>query len=348
MQSSAIQSLASVKQEEKNTSLNNAENNEKVLNLHGKAELNDGRVAEIGVPLHAHETLETDSLNAENTDSEPPPVASEKKGLAKHLDKMMELVTAAAVIGNIPSLISKILKSSKPDSEAKDNGLLDKIALNLTQAQAMGFAGKILHQAWDEKDAMLLLAGLGKVLQIKLAKLGNFLQLGGFQTAFDQLNPGMKKTIGIDKFDGFLHSFKEYGKAFKVILKDMKDDPLGYLKLSPKNGHVERVLVPGAISILGGTALSMLSTDSKPLKVLAGVLRHVTGGILGGDVILGKLTDNKDMNLSGNLYIGASAIDCAANLIKDKAKEDIVHQVGTMFNFVAELFFAKGLEKSHA
>ncbi len=336
MQSSAAHVLPSITEKEKNitteTEVPLAASD--LRDLHGKNEANAN--TEIA-SIHSFEAKEAGL------------VPEEKKGLSKSLDKMMEAVTAAAVLGNMPSLISKIIKATKSGSEeSHSTGILDKIALNLTQAQAMGFAAKILHQAWDEKDAMLLLAGVGKVLQIKLAKLGNFLQLGGFQTAFDQLNPGMKKTIGIDKFDGFFHSFKEYAKAFKVILKDMKDDPLGYLKLSPENGHVERVLVPGAMSILAGTVLGMVSADNKPLKVLAGVLRHVTGGILGGDVILGKLTDNKDMNLSGNLYIGASAIDCAANLIKDKNKEDVVHQLGTMFNFVAELFFAKGLDKSHA
>jgi hypothetical protein len=130
-----------------------------------------------------------------------------------------------------------------------------------------------------------------------------------------------------------------------TIFKDILDDPIGYLKLSPKNGHVERVLVPGAMSILAGTFGGMLAGENKVAKVISGILRHVTGGILGGDIILGKLENNKEMNLSGNAYIAASAIDCGANLIQDKEKEDIVHQLGTTVNLIAELFFSKGLDQ---
>ncbi|MFM7457539.1 MAG: hypothetical protein ACKO3R_02600 [bacterium] len=266
------------------------------------------------------------------------------KSVSSVLEKMMEVVTWGAVGLNGSSIAAKLL-SDKEGPFKIFSKPLEKIALVSTKAQAIAFSSKLLQQAFEEKDPMLALAGFGKVFQIVFAKFGNFLQLGGFQTAFDQLNPGLKPTTGLDKFNSFGHGVKEYLKAIKVVFKDMLDDPIGYLKLSPKNGHVERVLVPGAMSILAGTFGGMLAGENKVAKVISGILRHVTGGILGGDIILGKLDNNKEMNLSGNAYIAASAIDCGANLIKNKEKEDIVHQLGTTVNLIAELFFSKGLEQ---
>jgi hypothetical protein len=301
--------------------------------------------------LHTQEPLsfESDSEIKDTIKSDNPEATENgvsPKSASSVLDKMMEVVTAVAVLFNGSSILAKLL-SAKEGPLKVFSEPLDKIALLSTKAQAIGFSTKILQQAFEEKDLMLALAGFGKVFQIAFAKFGNFLQLGGFQTAFDQLNPGLKPTTGLDKFTSFGHSAKEYLKAIKVVFKDIVDDPVGYLKLSPKNGKVERVLVPGAMSILAGTFGGMLAGENKVAKVISGILRHVTGGIIGGDIILGKLTNNKDMNLSGNAYIAASAIDCGANLIQDKNTEDIVHQTGTLVNFIAELFFLKGL-KQHA
>ena len=282
-----------------------------------------------------------DTVNSDN--SEGRENEAQQHSTNSVLKKMMEVVTWGAVGLNLSSIAAKL--STKEGPFKAFSGPLEKIALVSTKAQAIAFSSKLLQQAFEEKDPMLALAGFGKVFQIVFAKFGNFLQLGGFQTAFDQLNPGLKPTIGLDKFSSFGHGIKEYLKAFKVVFKDILDDPIGYLKLSPKNGHVERVLVPGAMSILAGTFGGMLAGENKVAKVISGILRHVTGGIIGGDIILGKLENNKEMNLSGNAYIAASAIDCGANLIQDKEKEDIVHQLGTTVNLIAELFFSKGLDQ---
>jgi hypothetical protein len=282
-----------------------------------------------------------DTVNSDN--SEGRENEAQQHSTNSVLKKMMEVVTWGAVGLNLSSIAAKL--STKEGPFKAFSGPLEKIALVSTKAQAIAFSSKLLQQAFEEKDPMLALAGFGKVFQIVFAKFGNFLQLGGFQTAFDQLNPGLKPTIGLDKFSSFGHGIKEYLKAFKVVFKDILDDPIGYLKLSPKNGKVERVLVPGAMSILAGTFGGMLAGENKVAKVISGILRHVTGGIIGGDIILGKLENNKEMNLSGNAYIAASAIDCGANLIQDKEKEDIVHQLGTTVNLIAELFFSKGLDQ---
>lgn len=283
-----------------------------------------------------------DTVNSDN--SEGRENEAQQHSTNSVLKKMMEVVTWGAVGLNLSSIAAKLLSDKEGPFKAF-SGPLEKIALVSTKAQAIAFSSKLLQQAFEEKDPMLALAGFGKVFQIVFAKFGNFLQLGGFQTAFDQLNPGLKPTTGLDKFSSFGHGIKEYLKAFKVVFKDILDDPIGYLKLSPKNGHVERVLVPGAMSILAGTFGGMLAGENKVAKVISGILRHVTGGIIGGDIILGKLENNKEMNLSGNAYIAASAIDCGANLIQDKEKEDIVHQLGTTVNLIAELFFSKGLDR---
>ncbi|MFZ4085328.1 MAG: hypothetical protein ACOYK1_07340 [Vampirovibrionia bacterium] len=301
--------------------------------------------------LHGKESLsfESDSKIKDSVNSDNPEATENgvsHKSASSVLEKMMEVVTWGAVALNGSSILAKLLSDKEGPFKAFSEPL-EKIALLSTKAQAIGFSTKILQQAFEEKDIMLALAGFGKVFQIAFAKFGNFLQLGGFQTAFDQLNPGLKPTTGLEKFSSFGHSAKEYLKAIKVVFKDILDDPVGYLKLSPQNGHVERVLVPGAMSILAGTFGGMLAGENKVAKVIAGILRHVTGGIIGGDIILGKLTNNKEMNLSGNAYIAASAIDCGANLLQDKNKEDIAHQAGTLVNFIAELFFLKGL-KQHA
>ena len=295
--------------------------------------------------LGVHEDYEDDE-NAEIGVRQQCQNGVSHKSASSVLEKMMEVVTWGAVALNGSSIFTKLLSAKEGPFKAF-SGPLEKIALVSTKAQAIAFSSKLLQQAFEEKDPMLALAGFGKVFQIVFAKFGNFLQLGGFQTAFDQLNPALKPTTGLEKFSSFGHGIEEYLKAFKVVFKDMLDDPIGYLKLSPKNGHVERVLVPGAMSILAGTFGGMLAGENKVAKVIAGILRHVTGGIIGGDIILGKLENNKEMNLSGNAYIAASAIDCGANLIQDKKKEDIVHQLGTTVNLIAELFFSKGL-KQHA
>ena len=301
--------------------------------------------------LHEKESLSfesdsniKDSFNSDNSEATENGVSH--KSASSVLDKMMEVVTGVAVAFNGSSILAKLLSDKEGPFKAFSEPL-EKLALLSTKAQSIGFSTKLLQQAFEEKDIMLALAGFGKVFQIAFAKFGNFLQLGGFQTAFDQLNPGLKPTTGLEKFTSFGHSAKEYLKAIKVVFKDMAEDPIGYLKLSPKNGQVERVLVPGAMSILAGTFGSMIAGENKAAKIVSGILRHVTGGIIGGDIILGKLPNNKDMNLSGNTYIAASAIDCGANLIQDKKKEDIVHQLGTTVNLIAELFFSKGL-KQHA
>ena len=301
--------------------------------------------------LHEKESLSfesdsniKDSFNSDNSEATENGVSH--KSASSVLDKMMEVVTGVAVAFNGSSILAKLLSDKEGPFKAFSEPL-EKLALLSTKAQSIGFSTKLLQQAFEEKDIMLALAGFGKVFQIAFAKFGNFLQLGGFQTAFDKLNPGLKPTTGLEKFTSFGHSAKEYLKAIKVVFKDMAEDPIGYLKLSPKNGQVERVLVPGAMSILAGTFGSMIAGENKAAKIVSGILRHVTGGIIGGDIILGKLPNNKDMNLSGNTYIAASAIDCGANLIQDKKKEDIVHQLGTTVNLIAELFFSKGL-KQHA
>ncbi len=315
---------------EKELNTKNLVKKEEIAHLHGKEPL----------------SFELDSNTKDTVSSEGTENGVSHKSASSVLEKMMEVVTWGAVALNGSSIFAKLL-SDKEGPFKNFSEPLEKIALVSTKAQAIAFSSKLLQQAFEEKDPMLALAGFGKVFQIVFAKFGNFLQLGGFQTAFDQLNPGLKPTTGLEKFTSFGHGVKEYLKAIKVVFKDMLDDPVGYLKLSPKNGHVERVLVPGAMSILAGTFGGMLAGENKVAKVIAGILRHVTGGIIGGDIILGKLENNKEMNLSGNAYIAASAIDCGANLIKNKEKEDIVHQLGTTVNLIAELFFSKGL-KQHA
>ncbi|MBU6196938.1 MAG: hypothetical protein KGO93_05175 [Cyanobacteria bacterium REEB446] len=317
----------------KTTATKKATKKEELDSLHGKEPES--------FALDESDSKIKDTVNSDNSEGTENGVSH--KSASSVLEKMMEVVTWGAVGLNLSSIAAKLSAIAGPFKAF--SGLLEKIALVSTKAQAIAFSSKLLQQAFEEKDPMLALAGFGKVFQIVFAKFGNFLQLGGFQTAFDQLNPGLKPTTGLDKFSSFGHGVKEYLKAFKVVFKDILDDPIGYLKLSPKNGHVERVLVPGAISILAGTFGGMLAGENKVAKVISGILRHVTGGIIGGDIILGKLENNKEMNLSGNAYIAASAIDCGANLIQDKEKEDIVHQLGTTVNLIAELFFSKGLER---
>lgn len=297
--------------------------------------------------LHGKESLsfESDSKIKDSVNSDNPEATENgvsHKSASSVLEKMMEVVTWGAVALNGSSIFAKLL-SDKEGPFKNFSEPLEKIALVSTKAQAIAFSSKLLQQAFEEKDIMLALAGFGKVFQIAFAKFGNFLQLGGFQTAFDQLNPGLRPTIGLEKFSSFGHSASEYLKAIKVVFKDMLDDPVGYLKLSPKNGKVERALVPGAISILAGTFGGMLAGENKVAKIVSGILRHVTGGIIYGDMVLSKLF--KDLGNAGKAYMTASSIDCGANLIQNKEKEDIVHQLGTTVNLIAELFFSKGLKQ---
>jgi hypothetical protein len=320
----------------KTTATKKATKKEELDSLHGKEPES--------FALDESDSKIKDTVNSDNSEGTENGVSH--KSASSVLEKMMEVVTGVAVFFNGSSILAKLFSDKEGPFKAFSEPL-EKIALLSTKAQAIGFSTKILQQAFEEKDVMLALAGFGKVFQIAFAKFGNFLQLGGFQTAFDQLNPGLKPTTGLEKFSSFGHSAQEYLKAIKVVFKDILDDPVGYLKLSPKNGHVERVLIPGAMSILAGTFGGMLAGENKAAKIVSGILRHVTGGIIGGDIILGKLSNNKEMNLSGNAYIAASAIDCGANLLQDKNKEDIAHQAGTLVNFIAELFFLKGL-KHHA
>jgi hypothetical protein len=293
-------------------------------------------------PENLSDIHKQESVGSETSD--PDSNIKDSASTSSMLGKMMEVVTGLAVAFNGSSILAKLFLNKEGAFKAFSEPL-EKIALLSTKAQAVGFSTKLLQQAFEEKDLMLALAGAGKVFQIVFAKFGNFLQIGGFQTAFDQLNPGLKPTIGLDKFKSFGHSAQEYLKALKVVFKDMAKDPIGYLKLSPKNGHIERVLVPGAMSILAGTFGSMLAGDNKAAKVISGILRHITGGIIGGDVILAKLPGNNPLRFAGLSYMAGSTIDCGANLAEDKNKEDIIHQAGTLVNSIAELFFLKGLEK---
>lgn len=318
----------------KTTATKKATKKEELDNLHGKEPES--------FALDESDSKIKDTVNSDNSEDVENGVTG--KSASSVLEKMMEVVTWGAVAFNGSSILAKLLSPKEGPFKAFSEPL-EKIALLSTKAQAIGFSSKILQQAFEEKDIMLALAGFGKVFQIAFAKFGNFLQLGGFQTAFDQLNPGLKPTTGLDKFTSFGHSAKEYLKAIKIVFKDMAEDPIGYLKLSPKNGKVERALLPGAISILAGTFGGMLAGENKAVKIVSGILRHVTGGIIYGDMVLSKLFEN--LKYAGNAYMAASMMDCGANLIQDKKKEDIVHQAGTLVNFIAELFFLKGL-KQHA
>lgn len=263
--------------------------------------------------------------------------------LAKKLEKLMEVLTAIAMGTNAFSVALKLGdKAGFAKTMAKP---FEKIAMLFTKAHASGFSVKILEKAINERDITLLLAGFGKLFQVAFAGVDNFLLAGGFQVAFDVFQPGLSKIIGLDKFNSFGHSAAEYFKAFKTVMADFVKEPLGYLKLSPSKG-VERALIPAAISAFIGTIGGMKDTGNRALKVLFGFLRHVTGGIA-EDLVFAKLENNKDMNTSGKAYIMASAVDALANTIKNPKKEDITHQVATIINFMAELFFLKGLDKKH-
>ena len=267
------------------------------------------------------------------------------------LDNFMKFVTTAAVSFNGLSaatdfLNSGVLKQNIPETSALKKPL-DFLSMAANRGQALGFGSDVLREAFERKDATLLIAGFGKIFQVVMANSEDFLQLGGIQTAFDQLKPACEKLIGKSKFSGFGESLGEYIKAIKTIFKDMKDDPMGYLTLNPKNGKVEQVLLPGSIMMLAGTFGCLASGENKVLKTISSVFRHVIGGVLGGDVILAKISDNKDLSSSGWLYGAASILDTVATPLKEKASA-MGHKLANMLYFGAEFLFLKGLKQDAA
>jgi len=281
-------------------------------------------------------------LEALPLSSDPP---SGEATLAKKLEKIMEVLTAVAVGTNLASIGTKLGegKTSLVNPFIKP---LEKVAMVVTRTHATGFFLKILEQAIQEKDITLLFTAFGKGIQILFAGVGNFYAAGGFQVAFDPLKLALSKIIGLNKFNSFGHSASEYLKALKVVWNEMKDDPASYLKLSPKNGAIERLLVPSAACAFVGAVGVMASAKNRLMRTLFGFLRHVPGGIL-QDIVFAKLEDNKNMNISGRIYTAASTIDPLANLIKDPKKEEVAHQLSTTMNFIAELFFLKGIGNKH-
>ncbi len=278
-------------------------------------------------------------------------IEKENQGdFSKFIDKFMLFTTCSAVGLNGFSIITESLANlgMKNNISSFFNKLVkpfEKLALFANKAQAGGFGVGIFKEALDRNDATFLIAGLGKIFQILLGNNEDFLLLGGIQAAFDQLQPGCKKIIGTEKFRNFAHSFKEYFNAIKTVLKEVKEDPFGYMKLTPKSGKVEQVLIPGSILMLTGTFGYMLAGKNKILKTLASSIRHVIGGVLGGDVILSRIQDNGNLNISGYFYGSGSLGDTLSFGLNDKWK-GVGHKLANMSNFIGELFMYKGLKNN--
>ncbi|NQY78793.1 MAG: hypothetical protein HRT47_00590 [Candidatus Caenarcaniphilales bacterium] len=260
------------------------------------------------------------------------------------ITNFMKVVTTGAIAFNGLSAANDGVEEKTGSSHPVFGKMFDSLAMAANKGQATGFGVDVLKEAFERKDATLLIAGFGKVFQILMANSEDFLQLGGIQTSFDQLKPGCEKLIGKSKFNSFGESFMEYFKAIKTVVQEMIKDPMGYLTLNPKSGKVEQVLVPGSMVMLGGTIGCMLSGENKVLRTISSVFRHVIGGVLGGDVILARISDNKDLNLSGLLYGAASIIDTAVTPLKDKLST-MGHKIANMIYFGAEYLFLKGLKQ---
>jgi flagellin-like hook-associated protein FlgL len=101
--------------------------------------------------LHTQEPLsfESDSEIKDTVKSDNPEATENgvsPKSASSVLDKMMEVVTAVAVLFNGSSILAKLL-SAKEGPLKVFSEPLDKIALLSTKAQAIGFSTKILQQA---------------------------------------------------------------------------------------------------------------------------------------------------------------------------------------------------------
>lgn len=263
------------------------------------------------------------------------------------INKFMNIVTGSAVSLNGASILTEFIANNRnsgfiPSFAKKLIKPIDAFALIANKAQASGFGLGLFKKALDRNDGTLLIAGLGKLFQVLLANSDDFLLVGGIQAAFDQLKPACENIIGRSEFRNFGHSFKEYYKAIKTVLKEVKEDPIGYLKLTPKSGKVEQVLVPGSLIMLGGTFAYMLAGENKILKTIASTFRHIVGGVLGGDVILTRISENNNLNTSGYFYGGGSFMDTFSTALKEKWGS-MGHKFANMMYFLGELFMLKGV-----
>ena len=265
------------------------------------------------------------------------------------LDKFMVAATTSAVSLNFASLSLDSVKSKLENmgfgevAEILDK-ILDPAAMIANKLQAAGFGSDLLNQAFKNKDATLLIAGFGKVFQVLMAGDDDFLQLAGIQTAFDQMKPGCAKVIGFSKFKNFGHSVNEYFKATKKILKEVLEDPIGYLTFKPKSGHLERGLVPGSMAMLGGTIGCMLSGENRILRTISSTFRHIIGGVMYGDYILSQISENKNLSTSGYFYGGSSIADTLFTPFKGVVGK-VGHKLANMAYFVGEYLYIKGLKE---